>query len=88
MVIVIVSLPLIVPVLMQILPPLVAKGVKDEPRIVQLVIVLFVASLLNCMVEVLAVAATLKLEIVNEFPAVFTPFRNNYFNSFWKTTHS
>ena len=67
--IVMLSLPVVVPVQIQILPPIVASGVMLEPKTVQFVMVLFVASLMNCIVDVLAVAATLKLAIVNELPA-------------------
>jgi hypothetical protein len=56
-----------------IFPPFVPGGTDAEPRIVQLVIVLLVASLVNLIVLVPEVADLLKFEIVRKFPLVFRP---------------
>jgi len=71
--IVLLSLPVVVPVLKKIFPPLVASVIVADPKIEQFVIVLPVASATNLIVEVPEVAAVLKLEMINEFPPVFKP---------------
>ena len=62
------SLPVIVPVENEIVPE--AAPVPD-PSIVQLVIVLLLASAINCMVE--AVAAVFVFLMVSELPPIFNP---------------
>ena len=64
------SLPVVVPVEKNIVPE-VAKLL--EPDIVQLVMVLLLASLIKRMVVVPAVADTVVFDMVNEFPPVFNP---------------
>ncbi len=64
------SFPVVVPVEKKMVP----KVVKLlEPDIVQLVMVLLLASAINLMVEVPAVADAVVLEMVNELPPVFNP---------------
>ena len=46
---------------------------KYDPKIVHLVRVLFVASFLNCIVDVPVVAEAVVFENVNAFPPVFKP---------------
>ena len=67
------SLPVVIPVLKMIVPPTVANVVVEDPRIVHLVTVLFVASAINRIVPVPAVAETVVLETVRELPPVFKP---------------
>ena len=72
------SLPVTTPEPINIVPPSVVNGTAGinvvlEPRTVALVIVLFVASFANLIVEVPATDDVLKLEIVNALPAVFKP---------------
>ena len=69
-------LPLLAPpvdVLIRMLPPAVATAPVDEPSTEQFVTVLFVAPLMKRIVLVPAVAETVVLEIVNEFPPEFKP---------------
>src|SRR5213079_3735598 len=68
------SLPVVVPVLKMTVPPTLANAVVEDPRIVQPVTVLFVASAINRIVPVPAIAETVVLEMVREFPPVFKPF--------------
>ena len=70
---VLLSFPVVVPVEKNILPPFVLTDELCEPNIVQLVIMLFVASALNWIVDVPLPPAVV-LEIVNELPPVFKPF--------------
>ena len=67
------SLPVVVPVLKMIVPPTVANGVVEDPWMVHLVMVLFVASATNWIVPVCAAAETVVLEMVREFPPMFKP---------------
>jgi len=67
------SLPVVVPVLKIMVPPRVATWVVEDPRIVHLVTVLFVASATNLIVPVPDVAEAVVLETVREFPLVFKP---------------
>src|SRR5438552_3010056 len=60
------SLPVVVPVLKMIVPPTVAKVVVEDPRTVQPVMALFVASATNWIVPVCAAAETVVLEMVRE----------------------
>src|ERR1044071_2286743 len=57
----------------KMLPPLVPTAIVAEPRIVQLVIVLLVASVWKRIVLVPEVAETVVFEIVSELPPVFKP---------------
>src|SRR5437870_1974476 len=67
------SLPVVVPVLKMIVPPTLANAVVEDPWIVHLVTVLFVASAINWIVPVCGVAETVVLEMVREFPPMFKP---------------
>src|SRR5690349_10734363 len=67
---VLLSLPVVTPAPMMIVP---ALPPTFEPKIVQLVIVLLVASLTNRMVLVVSPFDTVVLVMVNEFPPVFNP---------------
>lgn len=66
--------PVVAPVLKRMVPPAVFTDVIEDPRILHLVTVLFVASLMNRIVLVLAVAEAVVLDSVNnEFPFGFKP---------------
>lgn len=71
--IVLLSFPVVVPVLKIIVPATVANVDVDEPSIEQLVTVLFEASAINRIVPVPTVVPMVVLEIVSELPPVFSP---------------
>jgi hypothetical protein len=73
--IVLLSLPVVVPVLKKIVPPFVAMAVVAEPKIEQFVIVFDVASAISVIVAEPEVAPVVVLLIVNEFPPVFKPLK-------------
>ena len=71
---VLLSLPVVVdPEPNQIFPPFVLGAMVQDPKTVQLVMVLLVASVRNAIVAVPEVADTVVLEIVRAFPPVFKP---------------
>src|SRR6059058_1080930 len=71
--IVLLSLPVVVPVLKMIVPATVANVDVDEPSIEQFVTVLFVASAIKRIVPLPAVVPIVVLESVSELPPVFRP---------------
>lgn len=71
--IVLLSFPVVVPVLKSIVPAAVLNVEVDEPLIVAFVTVLFVASAIKRIVLVPAVVPIVVLEMVSELPPVFSP---------------
>ena len=70
---VLLSLPDVVPVEKNIFPPFVATAIVLEPKTVQFVIVLDVASAIKRIVDVTVVAETVVFEKVKLFPPVLSP---------------
>jgi hypothetical protein len=70
---VLLSFPVVVPVLKRIVPAAVANVEVDEPSTVAFVTVLFEASAIKRIVLEPAVVPMVVLEIVSEFPPVFNP---------------
>ena len=67
------SFPVVVPVLKKMVPPLVKLSVVEDPKIVQFVTVLLVASFINLIVLVPAIAEVERFDIVSALPPVFNP---------------